>query len=178
MIQAWHFLETFSWCFWSKLPDWPFENSRWRPIFKMAAILHLQVGVGPKKNNNIGRFEWSWCPFICLKATGIIYCSFVAIWKIQNDAILKKGAIFDFQMASKNISRKFNALIIICTIVPLSIIQCVQMRLFLCCYISTVEPTDRRTHLGPPFSVCDSRFELFSEGEEKSGKQLFRVLFD
>ena len=33
----------------SKKFDWPFENPRWRPVFKMVAILHLKIEVGIKK---------------------------------------------------------------------------------------------------------------------------------
>ena len=40
MIQVWTFLEMFFEAFISNLPDWPFENPKWRPFFKMAAILH------------------------------------------------------------------------------------------------------------------------------------------
>ena len=49
IIQAWPFLEMFFEAFRSNLPDWPFDNPRWRPFFIMVAILHLQVGVGSKE---------------------------------------------------------------------------------------------------------------------------------
>ena len=34
----------------SNLPDWPFENPKWQPFFKMSVILHLEFGVCPKRN--------------------------------------------------------------------------------------------------------------------------------
>ena len=44
-----HFLETLCEALRSNSPDWPFENPKWRPLFKVAAILHLEVRVGPKQ---------------------------------------------------------------------------------------------------------------------------------
>jgi len=32
----------------SFLPDWSLKNPKWRPFFKMTAIMHQQVGIGPK----------------------------------------------------------------------------------------------------------------------------------
>ena len=35
-----------------EFPNWPFENPNWQSVFKMAAILHLEVGVCPKEMIN------------------------------------------------------------------------------------------------------------------------------
>ena len=63
----------------SNLYDWPFENSKWRPFFKMATILHLQVGVGSQKIINSADLNDLDVILYVLKSTGIISCSFVAI---------------------------------------------------------------------------------------------------
>ena len=81
MIQAWHFLEMFFEALRSNLQDWLFGNPRWRPLVKMAAMLHLQVGVGPKKIINMADWNDLDVLLYVLKATGIISSGLVAIWK-------------------------------------------------------------------------------------------------
>jgi len=63
----------------SNLQDWLFGNPRWRPLVKMAAMLHLQVGVGPKKIINMADLNDLDVLLYVLKATGIISSSLVAI---------------------------------------------------------------------------------------------------
>ena len=48
-------------------------------FFKMATILHLQVGVVPKEIINSADLNDLGVLLYVLKATGIISCSFVAI---------------------------------------------------------------------------------------------------
>ena len=56
-----------------------FENPRWRPFFKMATILHLQVKVGPKKIINLTYLgDLLYVLLYVLKVSGIISCSFDA----------------------------------------------------------------------------------------------------
>jgi len=84
MIQAWTFLEIFFEAFKSNLYDWPFENPKWRPFFKMAAILHLQDGVGPKKIINSADLN-----FVCFLVYWNNFLQFCSRLKIENGAFLK-----------------------------------------------------------------------------------------
>ena len=62
----------------SQLAIWKFKMA---PIFfKMATILHVK-SVLITQFKSVGWLEWSWCPFECLMAAGIISNGFVAIWK-------------------------------------------------------------------------------------------------
>ena len=62
----------------SQLAIWKFKMA---PIFfKMATILHVK-SVLITQFKSVGWLEWSWCPFECLMAAGIISNGFVTIWK-------------------------------------------------------------------------------------------------
>ena len=60
---------------------------------KMAAILHLQVGVGPKKIIKSNDMNAIGVLLSVLMATGTIFCSCVAIWKFKKAPFFKMAAI-------------------------------------------------------------------------------------
>ena len=60
-------------------------------FIKMATILHLQVGVVPKKIINLADLNDLGVLLYVLKATGIISCSHL---KIQNGAFFQNGRHF------------------------------------------------------------------------------------
>ena len=52
MIQTWTHQEMFSWCFWSNLHNWSFQNSRWLLFCMQTSVLVTTL-------NSVCRFEWS-----------------------------------------------------------------------------------------------------------------------
>jgi len=68
----------------------------------MAVNLHKYL-VWVIEEKSVSRIEWSWCPFACFEAAGIIYYSYIAhstcifLKMMQNGGHLEKmAAILDF----------------------------------------------------------------------------------